>query len=222
MPQPKAAISWSGGKDSCAALMRAGRDLDVVAMLTMFDEEGTRSRSHGLRPGIVTAQAEQLGLRAITGRCTWSTYDDAFADALARLPDDVTHVVFGDILFDEHRAWAEAMCRRCGLTPVEPLFGTSTESLFVEWVVAGGAATIVTTRAARLDRSWLGRRLALDMLDDFARLGVDPCGERGEYHTVVTNCPLFRAPLTLEFGEAVQVSDCWAIDAALIEASTAR
>lgn len=222
MSRPKAAISWSGGKDSCAALMRVRHDLNVVAMLTMFDEDGTRSRLHGLRPEIVDAQAERLGLRAIAGRCTWTTYDEAFADALARLPADVTHVVFGDILFDEHRAWAEAMCRRRRLTPVEPLFGTSTESLFVEWVVTGGAATIVTTRAARLDQSWLGRRLSLDMLDDFARLGVDPCGERGEYHTVVTNCPLFREPLNLEFGRAVQVSDCWAVDAALAAAAIER
>jgi uncharacterized protein (TIGR00290 family) len=222
MARPKAAISWSGGKDSCAALMRARHDFNVVAMVTMFDEDGARSRSHGLRREIVDAQAERLGLRSIVGRCTWSTYDAAFANALAQLPDDVTHVVFGDILYDEHRAWAEAMCGGRGLIPVEPLFGDSTEGLFVEWVATGGAATIVTTRAARLDRSWLGRRLSLDMLEDFARLGIDPCGERGEYHTVVTSCPLFHAALTLEFGEAVQISDCWAIDAALTEAAIDR
>jgi diphthine-ammonia ligase len=220
--KPKAAISWSGGKDSCAALMRARPEFDVVATVTMLDEHGTRSRSHGLRPEILEAQAGQLGLRPFVGRCSWSTYDDAFADALARLPADVTHVVFGDILFDEHRAWADAMCRRCRLVAVEPLFGMSTESLFVEWVRTGNEATIVTARTGRLDRSWLGRRLSLDMLDDFRRLGVDPCGEQGEYHTVVTNGSLFRAPLALEFRETVQISDCWAIDAALVEPAFQR
>ena len=180
----------------------------------MFDEDGTRSRSHGLKPGVIEAQAERIGLWPIFGHCTWATYDETFARALARLPADVTHVVFGDILFDEHRAWAEGMCRRSGLVPVEPLFASSTESLFVEWVVSGGEATIITTRAAQLDRSWLGRRLSVEMLEDFKRLGIDPCGERGEYHTVVTNCALFRAPLSLRFGEAVQVADCWALDAA--------
>ena len=50
------------------------------------------------------------------------------------------------------------------------------------------------------------------MLGDFDRLGVDPCGENGEYHTVVTNSPLFREPLHLEFGEQVSRSDCWALD----------
>ena len=112
------------------------------------------------------------------------------------------------------------MCRRRGLVPMEPLFGSSTESLFVEWIVSGGDATIITTRASQLDRSWLGRRLSLEMLDDFKRLGVDPCGERGEYHTVVTNCPLFRSPLTLTLGEAVQVADCWALDAMTTAAAT--
>lgn len=69
--RPRAAISWSGGKDSCAAYHRARTDFDFVAALTMFNEDGTRSRSHGLRPEIVDAQIERLGLQAISQRCTW-------------------------------------------------------------------------------------------------------------------------------------------------------
>ena len=64
--RPRAAISWSGGKDSCAALVRARASYDVVAMVTMFDESGLRSRSHGLRPEVLTAQADRLGLRRVT------------------------------------------------------------------------------------------------------------------------------------------------------------
>src|SRR6478672_13375418 len=80
--KPRAAISWSGGKDSCAALMRSRDGFDVVAMVTMFDEEALRSRSHGLRPEVLTAQANRLNLRRVTGRCTWQTYDRAFSEAL--------------------------------------------------------------------------------------------------------------------------------------------
>src|SRR5262245_49372390 len=134
-PKPKAAISWSGGKDSCAALVRASQHFDVVAMVTMFDDEEARSRSHGLRPQVLAAQAERLRLRRVTGRCTWLTYDAAFSAALAELrPFGVTHVIFGDILFDEHRRWAEGMCEPHGLVAVEPLFGSSTDALFREWV----------------------------------------------------------------------------------------
>jgi uncharacterized protein (TIGR00290 family) len=155
---PRAAISWSGGKDSCAALHRAAPLFEVVAMITMFDEEGARSRSHGLRPEVVAAQAERLGLRQVTSRCTWPTYDAAFAAALDDVAaDGVTHVVFGDILFPEHRQWAENICAPRGLTAVEPLFRLSTRDLFLEWVASGAEAVIVTSRAERLDRSWLGR-----------------------------------------------------------------
>ena len=220
---PRAAISWSGGKDSCAALLRTHASFDIVAMVTMFDEPAERSRSHGLRPEVLSAQAERLGLRQVIGRCTWQTYDAAFAGALRELKDDdVTHVIFGDIMFDEHRRWAERMCEAAGLTAVEPLFGSSTLSLFEEWTASGADAVIVTARAGFLDETWLGRPLRREMLDQFTRLGVDPCGERGEYHTVVTNSPLFDRPMAIEAGPAVQRSGCWALDVVVTAQSPRR
>jgi uncharacterized protein (TIGR00290 family) len=216
--KPRAAISWSGGKDSCAALHRTHADYDIVAMVTMFDEAAERSRSHGLRPEVLAAQAGRLGLRRVTGCCTWQTYNAAFGAALRQLnTDGITHVIFGDILFDEHRRWAEQMCEASGLTAVEPLFGSSTLTLFEEWTASGADALIVTARAEFLDESWLGRPLRRAMLEDFARLGVDPCGERGEYHTVVTNSPLFSTPLALRAHARVQRSGCWALDLQLFE-----
>jgi diphthine-ammonia ligase len=218
--RPRAAISWSGGKDSCAALMRARGDLDVRAMITMFDEDAARSRSHGLRPEVLQAQAERLGLQRFTGRCTWASYNDVFSRVLGSLAaDGFSHVVFGDILFEEHRRWAEQQCAAHGLVAVEPLFGSSTDDLFADWVASGSRALIVTARAAVLDRSWLGRTLSSDMAPEFARLGVDLCGERGEYHTVVVDAPVFSAPLPIRLGEHVLRSDCWALDVSVDEQS---
>jgi uncharacterized protein (TIGR00290 family) len=214
--RPRAAISWSGGKDSCAALARARRDYDVVTMLTMFDEQAARSRSHGLRPEILGAQAERLGLSRITGRCTWGSYDAVFSKLLHQLSrDGITHVVFGDISFDEHRQWAERMCRPHGLTAIEPLFGSETDDLFDEWVSSGASAVIVTARAEFLDETWLGRPLRREMGPELRQLGVDRCGERGEYHTLVTDGPLFSSPLPVHFGERVLRSGCWALDVVL-------
>ena len=211
--KPRAAISWSGGKDSCAALHRTRSDYDIVCMITMFDESAERSRSHGLRPEVLSSQAERLGLRQALGRCTWQTYDTAFGEALRQVKaDGVTHVIFGDILFDEHRRWAEQMCEGAGLTAVEPLFGSSTLALFEEWTDSGADALIVTARAEFFDQTWLGRPLRRDMLGSFTRLGVDPCGERGEYHTVVTKSPLFSSAVIVEAGACVQRSGCWALD----------
>jgi uncharacterized protein (TIGR00290 family) len=179
----------------------------------MVDERAERSRSHGLRPEILEAHADRLGLRRITGRCSWQTYDAAFEAALQEAKaDGVTHVIFGDILFDEHRAWAEARCATNGLTAVEPLFGSSTLALFHDWITSGAEAVIVTARAECLDESWLGRPLRREMVEEFTRLGVDPCGERGEYHTVVTSSPLFSAPVSVVHGDRVIRSGCHALD----------
>jgi len=187
-------------------------------MVTMFDDEGARSRSHGLRPEVLDAQADRLGLRRIARGCSWRTYNDAFSNALAEVAaGGLTHVVFGDILFEEHRRWAERMCEPHGLTAVEPLWGMSTDVLFDEWVASGADALIVTARAEFLDQTWLGRRLGRECRDDFTRLGVDPCGERGEYHTVVTNTPLFDRPLRLRHGDQILHSDCWALDVTVVQ-----
>jgi len=211
--KPRAAISWSGGKDSCAALQRALADFDVVAMVTMCDDEAGRSRSHGLRPEVLDAQAERLGLRRVSRACAWADYDAAFADALAEVArDGIAHVIFGDILFDEHRRWATDACAPHRLTAVEPLFGSSTTALFEAWTGAANDAVIVTARAECLDESWLGRPLRRAMLADLLERGVDPCGERGEYHTVVTRSPLFTRPIAFELGARVQRSGCWAVD----------
>ncbi len=216
--KPKAAVSWSGGKDSCAALLRARDAFEPVVLITMVAEDGARSRSHGLRPEILAAQAEAMGLPRIEARCTWETYDDSFGRALDQLPADVNHVIFGDILFDEHRLWAERMCAAHGRTAVEPLFGSATRTLFLDWIRSGAVAAIVTARCDALDREWLGRTLREGMLPAFVRLGIDPCGERGEYHTVVADCALFRAPLRLQGGEVVRRGGCWAMDFTIAEA----
>jgi uncharacterized protein (TIGR00290 family) len=182
-------------------------------MVTMFDEGAARSRSHGLRPDVLAAQAERLGLAQFIGRCTWDSYNDAFQRVLSHVASSgVTHVVFGDIMFDEHRQWAERICERAGLTAVEPLWGESTDALFDEWIGSGASALIVTARAEYLDASWLGRRLDAGMVQEFDRLGVDRCGERGEYHTVVIDTPLFSRPLPLQHGDVVQHGGCWALD----------
>ena len=209
-------MSWSGGKDSCAALERARPAFDVEAMITMCDDEAGRSRSHGLRPDVLDAQASRLGLARITARCKWTDYDARFTGALEQAAaSGITHVIFGDIMFEEHRLWAERICAAAGLSAVEPLWGASTDVLFEEWVSSDSEAVIVTARAEHLDKSWLGRVLSRDMFMEFRRLGVDPCGERGEYHTLVTNTPLFSAPLRWRSEGHVLRSGCWALDVAV-------
>ena len=211
--RPRAAISWSGGKDSLAALAAVRHRLDVVAALTMFDEAGERSRSHGLRRALIAAQADRLGLRSVIARCGWNTYDAAFREALKELAaDGITHVVFGDLVFPEHRQWAEARCREGGVDAVEPLWGTPTSELFDQFTASGAQALLVTVREPWLDESWLGRPLDAGMKPAFALRGIDPCGENGEYHTAVVDSPLFSRRIDVAHGIRVRQGACIALD----------
>lgn len=206
-------MSWSGGKDSLAAVAATRSNLDIVCALTMFDDSGARSRSHGLRPELVAAQVTRLGMRAVTARCAWDTYDEAFTAALRELAaDGITHVVFGDLVFPEHRDWAEARCAQAGLTAVEPLFGVPTDTLFDAFIASGATALMVTVREPWLDETWLGRPLDAAMRPAFLARGIDPCGERGEYHTAIVDSPLFSHPLGVTYGERVRRGECLALD----------
>ena len=219
--RPRAAISWSGGKDCCTALDRVKNDFEVVALVTMFNEDGTRSRSHGLRPEVLRAQAERLGMTVFEGHCTWDSYTDEFCRALAHTAEHgVTHIIFGDIMFDAHKAWTERVCARHGLVSVQPIWGLSTDDLAREFIRRGGQAQLVTVRPPLLDETWLGRTLTLDLLDELTARGIDACGENGEYHSLVTNTPLFSSPLSVTLGQSVLQGGCWAVDVMLATSSS--
>jgi len=211
--RPRAAVSWSGGKDSCAALERSRAAFEIVAAVTMVDEAGTRSRSHGIRIELLQAQTTALGLRHVMRSCDWASYEQEFENGLRELSaDGVTHVIHGDIVYPEHRAWAERLSGRAGLIAVEPLFGIPTSEVARSFVASGGRATLVAVNASKLDAAWLGTELSDDAIDRLTALGVDPCGENGEYHTFVTHSPSFAHPVKVRPGEVVQVRGYWAMD----------
>lgn len=220
--RPRALIAWSGGKDCCLALLRAESEYDVVGLVTMFNDDGSRSRSHGLRPAVVDAHARRLGLPAFCGRASWANYTAEFIRVLGETRAlDATHVVFGDIMFDTHRRWNEAVCAAHGLQAVMPMWGESTAALARDFVARGGQAAIVTVRAP-LDASWLGVTLTGDRLTQIEALGADACGENGEYHTLVFDCPRFASPLAIEFGVTVPQADCFAVDVRLADDADAE
>jgi diphthine-ammonia ligase len=213
MPKPKAAVSWSGGKDSYLALHRAADAFDIRALVTMFTEDGTRSRSHGLRPEVVARQASLLNLPLVTGRGSWETYEDEFKRVLRELATNgFSHVIFGDIYLAAHKAWVERVCTECDLEALEPLWGEQTPRLLQEFLATGAEAKIVATKAALLDEKWLGRTLSEETLSTLESLGVDPCGERGEYHTLVFASPRMNAPLALREVGRLMHDGYWKLD----------
>lgn len=206
--------SWSGGKDSALALYRATRELGVAAsLLTMFDETGVRSRSHGLTRRLVEAQAAALGLPLVARSTSWDDYESEFRAALRELrAQGIELGVFGDIDLDPHREWVERVCGSVDVQAAEPLWKRPRRELLAEFLGLGFRATIVVVRAAVLGPEFLGRELDPDLVDELERTGIDASGEGGEYHTVVTDGPLFRGPIQLQEGGVVRRGDCWALD----------
>lgn len=192
--------SFSGGKDSTLALWRACQaGARPVALLTMLDETGARSRSHGIQPDVLAAQARAIGIPLLTGNASWGDYEQVFIAQLGVARQmGASAAVFGDIDLDAHRAWEEQVCAAAGLTPHLPLWQQSRLALVREFVDAGFDARIVVVRRDLMAADYLGARFDHALIDRMQAEGIDPCGEAGEFHTLVCGGPLFAQPLALE------------------------
>lgn len=202
---PKNALffsSWSGGKDSCLALHRARMaGAKPACLLTMISEDGIRSRSHGLRRDVIAAQAAALGIPLLTRCATWAGYEAAFIEALHAIrKQGVAAGVFGDIDFPPHLEWEEKVCAQADMLPYLPLWGGARSALLHEFIALGYKALIVRVNENKLNRKFLGRIIDGQIVGEFQKIGIDPCGENGEYHTVVVDGPIFARPLSVETG----------------------
>lgn len=197
------AVSWSGGKDSTLALDRAVRSgLHVRHLFTLYDPISARVRFHGTPIPILQLQADALGLDLLAVAAPWERFDAVFAEGLAELAHrGITGLIFGNIHLADVRAWYEERVIAHGFRHYEPLWGNAPATLLQEVIDRGYNAHLVCIDGTCLPSSWLGRVLDAGCASELSlRPLVDPCGERGEYHTFVTNGPLFRHPLAVRFG----------------------
>lgn len=200
--EKKRFCSWSGGKDSCLAFHRSTVDgAKPSVLVTMLAEDGRRSRAHGLSTSALGAQASALGVRLITRATSWGDYEDNFLYVVGALRDEgVSAGVFGDIDVEGHREWVERVCRQAGVEAVLPLWRSDRRTLLDEFISAGFKATIVSVKDGVLDRRFLGRTLDNVAIEELEALGIDISGEGGEYHTFVTDGPMFRSPVKVAMG----------------------
>jgi diphthine-ammonia ligase len=191
--------SWSGGKDSALALYRAiqngGRP---ERLLTMFDSEGDRSKSHAVSEAIIRAQADAIGIPLVIRRAGWTDYKEQFLSGLDEMKAaDITTGVFGDIDLEDHRKWVADTCEERGIEAMHPLWGMERTEVVRSFLGAGFRATVVVGHDKRFPAEWVGRVFDLELIDDMESRGIDPCGEAGEFHTLVTDGPIFKYPLRL-------------------------
>jgi uncharacterized protein (TIGR00290 family) len=206
------ALAWSGGKDSSLALaaLRAEPNVDVVALVTTITRDFDRVSIHGVRRTVLEAQVRSIGLplieAIIPAAASNSLYEDAFGNALAELKrqvPDVEHLAFGDLFLTEVRAYRERLLSRLGWTPIFPLWQRDTAVLARKFIHDGYRAVLTCVDTTQLGAEFAGRDFDSGLLADLPA-GVDPCGERGEFHTCVYEGPIFREPLTVRTGERLR------------------
>lgn len=192
--------SFSGGKDSMLALHKmvaAGHE--PVALLIMFKENEARSWVHGMDEAMVEAIGDALKLPVICCHAGMETYaEDMERSLLDAKKLGAEACVFGDIDIEEHRAWDEGRCTATGLQAVLPLWGCGREENVQEVLRLGYRCVIKSVRNGMLPEAMLGKPLSTELLEEMKTYGVDLCGENGEYHTIVTDGPLFRHPVKLK------------------------
>ena len=210
--------SWSGGKDSCLACYQAAvSGLEVSCLLNMITEDGKRSWTHGLSAGLLQMQSQAIGIPLVQRRTTMANYEAEFKDLLLTLKQTgISGGVFGDIDLEEHREWIDRICRAAEITPHLPLWGQSQEKIMRDFIGLGFEAIVVATKADLLGEEWLGRRIDLDFLKQLDELRktkeITPCGEAGEYHTFVTDGPLFKQRIEIPEANKVLREEHWFLE----------
>ncbi len=201
--------SFSGGKDSVLALYKAKLAGEAVGLIVMLEEEGKRSRSHGMPPELIQAQAKSIGLPVYTASSSWSDYEQTFIGLLEKAKLAGAEVlVTGDLDMPEHGCWHEEVAKKAGLQLCMPLWEENHHEVVEEFMSLGFTTMIVTvnlTLGMRIDD--LGKVLTPDYIKELEARGIDPCGEGGEFHTTVIDGPLFTSPIHVQSLDILQDGD---------------
>ncbi|MHA3051781.1 Dph6-related ATP pyrophosphatase [Acinetobacter sp. ANC 4640] len=199
----KFVASYSGGKDSSLALFQAMQMGEAIGLIVMLEEQGLKSRSHGMSLDIIHAQANTIGLPIFTASATWQSYEAQFIQLLTQqkaLGADV--LVTGDIDLLGHAEWNQSVCDKSQLKLCMPLWQKPRLDIIHEFINLGFQSIIVTVN---LDLGMtvedLGRVLTTQYVEELCARGIDPCGEAGEFHTTVIDGPIFKKPLSIRKGD---------------------
>lgn len=195
--------SWSGGKDSAMAYYRALQSgMTPKRLLTMFQEDEEVSKSHALPLNVLQAQAKRLGVPLMIRGAGWDDYEAKFIEAMDECrAEGITHGVFGDIDLQGHLEWVQKTCAKSSIVPIHPLWQEPRRSILEELLAVGFEAVIVVVNTNMMPAKYIGRTFTRQLMDELEALGIDSCGENGEFHTVVIDGPIFSSRIPVKFGE---------------------
>jgi len=205
-------LAWSSGKDSAWMLhrLRAEPGTEVIGLLTFFNEIADRVSMHAVRRELVESQAANLNLRLwpvlLPAPCSNEVYEREMASAITRARQEhVTHVAFGDLFLEDVRDYRIRQLKGTGVEPLFPLWGTpaATPDLAKSMLANGLKAIVTCVDTQKLPMTFLGRAFDVALLEEFPP-HVDPCGERGEFHTFCFGGPMFRSEIPVVTGQTVR------------------
>lgn len=208
----KTLVSWSSGKDSAWMVhtLRQRGTSEIGALLTTINEPAQRVAMHAVRVEVLQAQAAALGyplwLVPIPSPCSNAVYEEAMRQVVARaVGEGFTHAAFGDLFLEDIRKYREERLAGSGLTPLFPLFGTDadTPALARTMIAAGLRARITCLNPKVMDRTFAGREFDQALLDELPA-SIDPCAERGEFHTCAYDGPMFHHRVPVDTGITVE------------------
>lgn len=206
----KALLSWSSGKDSAWTLhvVRQTCEVEIVALVTTINERYQRVAMHAVRVALLEMQAEVAGVPLwkipIPDPCSNQQYEKAFRGVLEKAKEQgISRFVFGDLFLQDIREYREKLLRGTGIDPLFPLWGIPTDQLARQMVEGGLRAYISCVDPSQLSPSFAGRVFDQNFLNDLPA-GVDPCGERGEFHSFAFAGPMFRHTIAVAPGEVVE------------------
>jgi uncharacterized protein (TIGR00290 family) len=208
--KPRALLAWSSGKDSAWALhvLRQRGEVEVVGLLTTLNQAFERVAMHAVRVALLRAQAAAAGLPLVEVPLPWpcsnADYEAAMGAALERARDEgVTAVAFGDLFLEDIRRYREERMAATGLEPLFPLWAEPTDALARRMLAGGLRARLTCVDPRQLAPAFAGREFDEALLADLPP-AVDPCGERGEFHTFAYAGPMFSRPVGLRAGDVVE------------------
>lgn len=203
-------LSWSSGKDSAWALhrLRQTPEIEVVGLLTTVNERFDRVAMHAVRTELLRAQADAAGLPlhsvGIPWPCSNTQYESAMTMAIERAKaDGVTVMAFGDLFLEDIRRYRVEKLSGTGIEPLFPIWGIPTDELARDMVAGGLRARLTCVDPKQLAPHFAGREFDAALLGELPH-SVDPCGERGEFHTFAYDGPMFRKPIQILNGEVVE------------------
>jgi len=201
--------SFSGGKDSTLALFKAMKAGEAVGLIVMMEEEGKRSRSHGMPPEIIRAQASSIGLPIYAAAASWTDYEKVFIGLLEKAKKQGAELlVTGDIDIPEHGCWHEKVTNDVGLKLGMPLWEMDHRAVVEEFIDLGFVSVVVTVNLSLgMREDDLGRTFTHEYVKELEARGIDPCGEGGEFHTTVIDGPIFKHPIPVRKCDIIKDGD---------------